>query len=98
MFNIEEITLGQIVTTLAFLALLIAYIKAALKPLKDFTKRIDSIEKHQDNDNKRLNMLEEETHLILKATLVLVKHSEDNNHTGELANMESEITTFLVNK
>lgn len=96
--NLEQITLGELVTAAAFITLLVTYIKNALKPLNDFTKRIDDIEAHQDNDNKRLKQLEEETRLILKATLVLVKHGEDNNHTGELAQMEKNINEYLLNK
>lgn len=98
MIDIQEITLGQLVTAIGFIIILVGYINQALKPLKDFTKRIDQIEQHQDNDNKRLNKLEQETHLILKATRVLVSHSVDNNHTGDLKKMQDEIDDYLVNK
>lgn len=95
---LENITLGEIIATASVIALLVGWIRSALKPIQNFNKRIDDIEKHQDNDNKRLNKLEEDTHMILKATLVLVKHGEDNNHTGELSEIEDEITNYLVKR
>lgn len=95
---IENLTLGEIVATISVVALLVGWIRSALKPIQEFNKRIDNIEQHQDNDNKRLNKLEDDTHMILKTCLVLIKHGEDNNHTGELEETENELTEYLIKR
>lgn len=96
--TIESITIGQIVSFLAVLVVLWGYVKTLTKPVADFKKRLDTIEAHQDNDNKRLNELKEDNKILLQSILVLIKHSEDNNHTGELKETENKIINYLSSK
>ena len=74
------------------------YLKNAIKPIKTFEDRVKSLEDHQDNDNKRLKQLEEDTRMILRATRVLVAHSATNNEKGELKKIQNDIDEYLINK
>lgn len=96
--TIESITIGQIVSFLAVLVVLWGYVKTLTKPVSDFKKRLDTIEAHQDNDNKRLNELKDDNKILLQSVLVLIRHSEDNNHTGELKETEDKIIKYLSSK
>lgn len=95
---LENITLGQISLALGFLVGLVAIIKQSLKPLTDFSKRIDDIEKHQDNDNKRLKRLETTTEQTLLTVYALLNHSIDNNHSDELEKRKKELEEYLVKR
>lgn len=96
--DIEEITLGNIIQIGSVITALILLYKNATKPVKTFTKRVEDLETHLDNDNKRLKILEEDIRMILKATRVLVMHSVSNNETGELKKIQEEIDEYLINK
>lgn len=98
MTDLGEITISQLVAWGAIIFSLITYLKTATKPIKDFTDRVDKIEEHQGNDLKRLDEMEECMHLLLKSTRALLDHGTDNNHTGELKKMKSEIDEYLINK
>lgn len=94
----ENITLGEISLGLGFLVALGALLKTLLKPLTDFNKRIDKIEEHQDNDNKRLVKLESDTKQILLSVNTLLSHSIDNNHTAELKSRKHDLDDYLINR
>lgn len=95
---IENITLGQLSLGLGFIVGLVLIIKQALKPLTDFNKRVDKIEEHQDNDNKRLGKLENDTKQILLSVNTLLSHSIDNNHTNELKTRKNELDEYLIKR
>lgn len=95
--NIGAITINEIITAAAVIVALVTYIKQATEPIKKFNQRIDDIEKHQANDLKRLDDMEDCMHLLLKSNLALLAHGQDNNHTGELKSMEKEINDYLIN-
>lgn len=95
---IENITLGQLAVGLAFLVGLAVSINTATKPIRDFNKRVDDIEKHQDNDNKRLIKLEGDTKQILLSVNVLLSHNIDNNHSKELADRKRELDDYLIKR
>lgn len=95
---IDNITLGQLAVALAFIGGLIATIKQLTKPISDFNKRVDKIEQHQENDNQRLNQLENDTKQILLSVNALLLHGSDNNHTGELKQRQSELSEYLIKR
>ena len=96
--NFEQITIGEILQIGSVITALILLYNNATKPVKSYTKRLEDLEQHLDNDNKRLKVLEEDTRMILKATRVLVIHSVSNNDTGELKKIQEEIDEYLINK
>lgn len=96
--NIEQITIGEILQIGSVLTAIILLYKNATNPVKSFAKRVEDLEEHLDNDNRRLKVLEEDTRMILKATRVLVMHSVSNNNTGELKKIQEEIDDYLIKK
>lgn len=96
--NIENWTFGAIVVSLAFIIGFVKNIKEVIKPISDFNKRVDKIEEHQDNDNKRLGKLENDTKQILLSVNALLSHSIDNNHTGELKTRKNELDEYLIKR
>lgn len=96
--NFDNITIGEIVVLIAGVTAITGFITKLTSPFTDLKTRIEKIEQHQDNDNKRLEELEKDTKMILKATRVLVAHSVSNNNTGELKRVQEEIDNYLINK
>lgn len=95
---IENITLGELSLTLAFIVGLAVTIRTAIKPVTDFNKRVDKIEKHQDNDNKRLSRLEESNEQILFTCYALLNHSIDNNHSEDMKLRKKELDDYLIKR
>lgn len=73
-------------------------LKEWFKPIGDNSERLEEIEKHVDNDNKRLNSLEESNKLLLRAMNVLIEHETTGNHTEELERVQADITNYLINR
>lgn len=95
---IENITLGEIIGAFGVITSLVLIYQKVTGPIKSFTKRVDDLEKHADNDNKRLKTIEEDNKMMLRSIRVLIAHSVDNNHTGELKETQKEIDEYLINK
>ena len=103
--NIENLSLGDIVAIFIVLQALGKGIDWFLTPLKkrhekDKTvdERIDSVEDKLDNDNKRLNMLEDDTKQILLSVNELLQHSIDGNHTDTLKQRKKEMDEYLIKR
>lgn len=101
----ENITLGQLGTGLAFLVALFGGLSYILKPVKNYQdkqqevdERIKKIEEHQDNDNKKLNRLESDTKQILLSVNALLNHSIDNNHNDQLKERKQELDAYLIKR
>ena len=94
----DNITIAQIVQwggTIVALGGVIAYF---VKPVKDFSKRVDKIEEHQDNDNQRLITIEKDEKMILRCLNVLLLHMESGNNTGELKKQKQELDEYMINR
>ena len=94
----ENITIGQISAGLVFLVALSSALAYFLKPVKEFSRRIDKIEKHQDNDNERLNMIQKDEKMILKCLNAILLHMESGNDTGELRRQKQELDDYIINR
>jgi len=94
----DNITIGQIAVSVTFLVGLFGGLVKILEPLKKFTKRMDKVEEHQDNDNERLNKLEDDTKQILLAVNALLGHAIDNNHNDELAKQKKKLDEYLIQR
>lgn len=99
-WTLEEISVGVL-----FIVGLISGVSYLLKPVKEYNQKqrendakFKELDKHLDNDNKRLNRLEEDTKQILLSVNVLLQHSSDNNHTGELAKRQKELSDYLIQR
>lgn len=69
-----------------------------IAPVSSHVDRIDALELHLDNDNKRLNQLEESNKLLLRGINVLIDSKLDGNHIDELNQVKDDITHYLINK
>lgn len=95
------VTLGVILVVCGMLVTLWQAIKAVkemTKPAKDLVLRVDQIEEHLANDKRRLDDQEEAQKLLLRGMLVLIKHETTGNHVSDLKLLESDISTYLINK
>ena len=94
----ENITLGQILTAGGVVTGILALISYLTKPVKEFSGRVDKLERNQDKDLKRLNRFEDDINQILLSIQVLLKHGIDSNHTGELKEREQELNKYILNR
>ncbi len=101
----DNITLGQVAAGMAFLVALFSGLGYFLKPVNEFRDkqrsidaRIEKIEQHQDNDNKRLAQLENDTKQILLSVNVLMEHSVDNDDDEKLKKRKSELERYLIER
>lgn len=76
----------------------IKVVQGWLQPVADNSERMDAMQKHLDNDNRRLNELEESNRLVLRGLNVLIEHETTGNHTAELEQVQADITSYLINR
>ena len=100
-YNALQVTMT---TLLAFCAIMVAIwsaykvIKEAKQPSEDRLKRLEDVEEHLDNDNKRLKDLEKASRLSLKAQLAILDHLTTGNHTEQLKDVRLEIQNYLLGR
>lgn len=82
------------------------------KPMQTVQNELQEIEEHQklcsqyfENDKERLDEHEEvlkeitaDNKMIMKSILLLMKHAETGNCTGEVAKGRSELENYIVQK
>ena len=106
--DIVSIFLGicaAIVSISAATTVIIKLIQHAKAPDKKQNERLDELErkvKHFDslfdNDNKRLNELEEGNRVTQQALLALLSHSINGNDTDKLTKARDDLQTYLIEK
>ena len=79
--------------------------KAINQPYKDTKERLDKIDEYLDNDNKRINKLyeimEQNTqafNMSIKNDLVILRHLESNNNTGEMQKTIKDLQDWLIDR
>ena len=107
---IENITLGQVATFVAFVVALYIGVKTLRKELKEaitemLKDQFKSVDDKLDNDNKRLNELEKQNmfmykaiSLLLQDDLAILEHLRTNNSTGKMAEQEKKVQDFLIER
>lgn len=106
--DIVSIFLGicaAIVSISAATTVIIKLVQHAKAPDKKQNERLDELErkvKHFDslfdNDNKRLNELEEGNRVTQQALLALLSHSINGNDTDKLTKARDDLQTYLIEK
>lgn len=94
----ENITLGQIVGAIGLISAIVVAIKSALKPIQTFEKRIEAIEQHQNNDNKRLKVQEQDLKTILRTEIAILQHMIDGDHVDDCRKLLKEVQDYLIEK
>ena len=60
--------------------------------------RTDQVEKHLDNDNKRLQEIEKGNRITQQSILALMRHAIDGNNIDQLREAESNMQEYLIQK
>ena len=101
----NNITIEQIVAGLGVIIALGGGIKYILSPVikyneqhKLIEKRFESNERKLDNDNNRLNTLENDTKQILLSVNALLSHSINGNDTAKLLQRKEELDKYMIER
>ena len=93
-----------ITTIVAFAAIVMAiwnmrkiYMEAK-QPSKQRDKRLQEIETHLDNEDKRLEDVENVSKLTLKAQLAIIDYMTDGQDNSKLNSIRAEIEEYLINR
>lgn len=102
---LEGITIGEIVTAISVIGVLIAGVGYITKPLKEYTNKqrqiddeIENIKSHQDNDNKRLATLEADSKMTLQVLNAILGHLQTGNNTGGMAEAKKALEKYIINR
>lgn len=60
--------------------------------------RTEQIEKHLDNNNKRLQEIEKGNRITQQSILALMRHAIDGNNINQLREAESHMQEYLIQK
>lgn len=92
---------------------IVYWVKETKKPTDSLEHRIEELEKKIDveykalfadyevrfkRDLERLNELEKQDKLIMKAMLELLRHAETGNNTEKLRKVADEVQAYIVNR
>lgn len=94
----ENVTVGQIIAIGGVLIALWGVIKFIGSPVVNLLERLKKLEEHDQSDDKRIKQLETDTKQILLSINVLLEHSIDNNHTGELSKRQQELNKYIIER
>lgn len=100
------LTICGVITAVGAAVVYIAKLfKTINQPYKENKERLDKIDEHLDNDNKRINelydMMKQITqafNMSIKNDLVMLKHLESNNNTGEISKTISDLQEWLIDR
>lgn len=107
---VQNITLGEIAAFVVFIGGLYLGVKQLKKELKEaitdmLKDQFESADKKFDNDNRRINDLEDQMKFMYKAIslllqddLVILEHLRTNNSTGKMAEQEKLVQEFLIKR
>ena len=71
------------------------------KVAEQVAKHSDTLEKHAqylDNDDKRLESMEQSNKLIMRGVMQLMSHEIDGNHTAQLKKTRDDMENYLIEK
>ena len=99
----QNLTLEQIIGGLGVITALGAGLKYLLTPVINYNQKqkeneshFKSIDEKLDNDNKRLNRLENDNKQILLTLLALLQHDIDGNDIETLKKRKKELSEYMV--
>ena len=96
--DIGSITLTELLAGGAIITSLVALFKNVSKPITEFTDRIEKLEAHQDADNKRLKVLEEDSKMTLKTLNAILGHLQTGNETKEMSKQKKELEEYIISR
>lgn len=66
--------------------------------VEDHERRLEKHDEHLDNDNKRLNDVEQSNKLIMRGVMQLMSHEIDGNHTEQLKRARDDMHEYLIER
>lgn len=68
------------------------------KQVDDHERKLEKHAEHLDNDNKRLNDMEQSNKLIMRGVMQLMTHEIDGNHVDQLEKVRDDMNQYLINR
>lgn len=66
--------------------------------LKDHEQRIKNLEADAKKDYNEIEKLQDEMKLVLRAVVAIMKHELDGNNTKDMAEVQHDISEYLIKK
>ena len=100
------LTICGVITAVGAAVVYIAKLfKTINQPYKENKERLDKIDEYLDKDNTRINelydMMKQTTkafNMSIKNDLVILKHLESDNNTGEMRKTIDELQEWLIDR
>lgn len=95
------ITTDQIIWFCTFVGLLWGLwkiVKEAKKPNDELKAKVEKHERFLDNDNKRLQEIENSNQMILKSLLVIINHDITGNGVEKMKTARTELEEYLIKR
>lgn len=73
-------------------------VKELKKPNDNLRNEVDEHSRLLDNDNKRLNDIEESNRMILQSLLVIINHEITGNGIDKMKNTRDKLQEYLIER
>lgn len=90
--TIESVTLGQIAL---FVAFIVALVKGCDVVIGWFKKPAEDVE---DKITKRLDAMEKDNKMMLKALYSLLQHEVTGDHANDMEKLYTEMSNYIIEK
>lgn len=102
----DAVTVCALITSIATIVNIIAIAVTKLREpeknqndrIDDLENRLDKAERHLENDNMRLEEIEEDNAVTHQALFALLSHALNGNDIDSLKNARKELETYLSKK
>lgn len=98
-------TLLFICSSIAVIGGALVWVKKGISPFTEPLKRLDELEDHRTGCDSKFEEqalmnkeMSEDINMILKSILLLMKHAETGNCTGEVGKGRSTLEEYIVNR
>lgn len=101
MIPLDKVTPDNIMTFLWVGAALVAFALAVwglVDKIRKVGKEREETRRMLDNDNRRINSLEEGQRAVCRGVLALLNHELHNGNTDEMEAAQAGINTYLINR
>lgn len=102
----DAVTVCALITSIATIVNIITIVVTKLREpeknqndrISDLENRLDKVERHLENDNMRLEEIEEDNSVTHQALFALLSHAINGNDIDSLKNARKELETYLSKK
>jgi len=102
----DAVTICALITSIATIVNIITIVVTKLREpeknqndrINELENRLEKVERHLENDNKRLEELEEDNAVTHQALFALLSHAINGNDIDSLKDARKELETYLSKK